>query len=374
MALKSRAKASQAADRSDTTATSTSTSNGGATIENDDNDDKKKTETVLTSAPPPWHSVAIMLLMNICFIRLLPAWSVIDEIAVTETFTRRIFPELMSLKALATIRTLQALIVWATSFYILFVSTGYVFSTSYLPQSKLKCVPNRLAGLRGMYPFTSVAWNLLGVAFTLSAYISWSAVAMELRESGGAGNNVIDNLLLLLLKQPPSIWVSRTAILVWEVAAPNTLLVATVVRYVIWQGVLRAGADTSNLQQFRTLLMHNGNVLLALTEIALTGGLPVRWSEVALAPLLGIAYVFFSWHMMDKWNDPEHGPQFIYFFFDTTLGLTTSYALVGLLVVLLMFYMLFVSVEFLLAYMDGGWPFHVAFVVAVCSAVMRFRD
>jgi hypothetical protein len=372
MALKARARASKAADDSDA-ATSASTSNGNGT--SIDNDDKKKSLPVLTSAPPPWHSVAIMLLLNIFFIRLLPAWSSIDEIAVTETFTRRIFPELMSLKALAAIRTVQALIVWATSFYILFVSTGYVFSTSYLPQSKLKTVPNTLAGIRGMYPFTSVSWNLLGVAFTLSAYIAWSAVAVELKESVGDDTdtaNLFDNLLLLL--PPPSIFVLRTAILVWEVAAPNTLLVATVVRYVIWQGVLRAGADTSNLTQFRTLLMHNGNVLLALTEIALTGGLPVRWSEVSLAPLLGISYVFFTWHMMDKWNDKEHGPQFIYFFFDTTLGATTSYALVALLVVLLIFYMLFVSVELILAYMDGGWPFHVAFVVAVCSAVMRFRD
>jgi hypothetical protein len=39
-------------------------------------------------------------------------------------------------------------------------------------------------------------------------------------------------------KLETSIFVLRTAILVWEVAAPNTLLVAAVVRYVIWLGVV----------------------------------------------------------------------------------------------------------------------------------------
>jgi hypothetical protein len=34
-----------------------------------------------------------------------------------------------------------------------------------------------------------------------------------------------------------------------------------------------------------TMFMHYGNVLLALTETTLMGGLPIRWSEVILAPL-----------------------------------------------------------------------------------------
>jgi hypothetical protein len=370
MALKARARASKGSKADDSAKSANSTTNGkGSTIDNDD--EKKKTQIVLTSAPPPWHSVAIIGLMAVFFIRTLPAWSQIDEIAVTETFTRRIFPELISLRALATIRTVQALIVWAVSLHAVFISDGYVFSTSYLPHSKLKMVNNRLTGIRTMFPFTSVSWNLLGVAFTLSAYIAWSAVAMDVKESGD------DSILLSLPLLSPArntLFVLRTAILVWEVAAPNTLLVAAVVRYVIWPGILRTDGDTSALRSFSTMLMHNGNVLLALTETALTGGLPVRRSELSLAPILGCMYVLFSWYMTAKWNEKQHGPQFIYFFFDTTVGATTSYALVALLAVLLLFYTLFVSVEHILAFMDGGWPSHVAFVVAVSSAVMRFRD
>jgi uncharacterized membrane protein YobD (UPF0266 family) len=372
MALKARARASKS-DDSEKTANSPTNGKGSSTV---DNDDDKKTQLVLTSAPPSWHSVAILSLMAVFFIRTLPTWSQIDEIAVTETFTRRIFPELISLRTLATIRTVQAVIIWVVSLHAVFISDGFVFSTSYVPHSKLKMVNHRLTGIRTMFPFTSVSWNLLGAAFTLSAYIAWSAIATDMKERGD------DSLLLSLPQLSPS-WntvVLRTAILVWEVAAPNTLLVAAVVRYVIWPGVLRGDGDTSNLRNFRNMLMHNGNVLLALIETALTGGLPVRWSEVSLAPILGCMYVLFSWYMIDKWdtidkwNTKENGPQFIYFFFDTTLGAATSYALVALLAVLLIFYTLFVSVEHILAFMDGGWPFHVAFVVAVSSAVMRSRD
>jgi hypothetical protein len=135
------------------------------------------------------------------------------------------------------------------------------------------------------------------------------------KTKGGADENntanVVNNLHLLL--PPPSICVFRTAILVWEMAAPNTLLVATAVCCVIWPGLLRAGKDRNNWQMLLVLRVHNGNVLLALTEISLTGGLPVRWSEVSLGPLLGIAYVVFSWNMTDKLNTKQHGPQFIHF-------------------------------------------------------------
>jgi hypothetical protein len=319
-----------------------------------DDSSKENEKPILTSAPPPMHAVAVIGFMMAFFIRLLPTWAEIDEIAVTDTFTRRVFPELISIRTLAVIRTVTALIIWATSIHSVFISPGWSQATTYLPHSKLKMVQNPVQGMKTMFPFTSVSWNLLGLAFTLSAYIAWSAV--------------IDQV------QAPSRQVLRTAVLVWEVAAPNTLLVAAVIRYVIWPGVLKAKADTMNLKITRNILMHNINVLFCLTETSLTGGLPVRWQEVSLAPLLGCAYVLFTWFMTDKWNTPEQGPQFIYFFFDTTLGATTSYALVALLVVLLVFYAMFVSVEHILAFMDGSWPLHVLFVAVVCSSVMRFRD
>jgi hypothetical protein len=121
--------------------------------------------------------------------------------------------------------------------------------------------------------------------------------------------------------------------------------------------------------------MHNLNVLAALTESFLLSGLPVRWSEAALAPLWGCAYVVFSWNMVYAWNERRHGPQFIYFFFDTTLpGYTCSFALVALLLVLLIFYSAFCTADVILAYMDGGVWTRVLFVAVWSSMVMRFSD
>jgi hypothetical protein len=121
--------------------------------------------------------------------------------------------------------------------------------------------------------------------------------------------------------------------------------------------------------------MHNLNVLAALTECFLLSGLPVRWSEAALAPLWGCAYVVFSWNMVYAWNERRHGPQFIYFFFDTTLpGYTCSLALLALLLVLLIFYSAFCTADVIFAYLDGGVWTRLLFVAVWCSMVMRFSD
>jgi hypothetical protein len=309
---------------------------------------------VLTSAPPPWHSVAALGLMTAYFCHYLPSWQVIDEMAVSETFTQVVFPQYMSLQTLALIRATIAVIIWATTIQTV-AGGGWVQATSYLPHSKLKQVKNNVTGYKTLTPFTSVSWNLLGVAFTLSSYICLQTV--------------YPNAL-----PAPTPTILRTAILTWQVAAPNTLLVAAVVRYCIWPGVLRATGDTQELQSHRNKLMHNFNAVFALSEIALLGHLPVRWSQVSLAPLLGVWYVVCSWSTTAQWNLPQHGPQFIYFFLDTTLGATTTIAILALLGILLCFYALFVWAEQGLNWMDGAWPLHCLFVAVLSSAVMRFRD
>ena len=145
--------------------------------------------------------------------------------------------------------------------------------------------------------------------------------------------------------------------------------------------------------------MHNMNVFFAVTESALLGGLPVRWSEISLAPLVGCAYVIFTWSMSMSWNKREHGPQvrhgiavgtekslmfnrlqncffqFIYFFFDTTLpGFAPSIALLALMIALLIFFVIFASCERIMEWADAGLAGSLTFVILICSAVMRFRD
>jgi hypothetical protein len=370
---------------------------------------------VLTSAPPPWHAVVLMTVMSALFLYSLPGQQKLDEIAIMETFAVRLFPDLISLRQLALIRAGIASMIWGITIYNL-VAPGWIQMTPYLPDSKLKMVPNMLTGVKTLYPFTSWyvlcvvqsyqrkswcpypasrslespnrfvqslesrtcsdsfhrltlrlstafdiichrtpthrSWMILGVSFTLSSYIAFC----------DAAGVVVSKALL------------RTAIIVWEIAAPCTLLVAATVRYAMWPAVLRRGGPHS-LNSVRNILMHNMNVVAALTESCLLSGLPVRWSEVAVAPLWGCLYVFFSWNMTFQWNERQHGPQFIYYFFDTTLpGYTCSKALVILLTVLLIFYAVFCTTNILLSYVDGGFLTHVLFVAVTSSLFMRFRD
>ena len=210
-----------------------------------------------------------------------------------------------------------------------------------------------------MMPFTSLAWNILGLSFALSGYIAWKC---------SSASDTPDDVV-----QIPT-WLLRTALLSWEMAAPFTLLVATVIRYAIWPTVLRSKESTENLKCTRNRLMHNANVFMALVETALLGGLPVHGSHVAVGPLVGCMYVLFSWSMTLQWN-PSQGPQFIYFFMDTTLpGYAPSVALVALLLVMMVFYAFFCWASALLRYLNGGVVTHVLFAAAICCSVMRFRD
>jgi hypothetical protein len=92
-------------------------------------------------------------------------------------------------------------------------------------------------------------------------------------------------------------------------------------------------------------------------------------------PLYGVIYVVFSWSMSMSWNEPSAGPQFIYFFFDTTLpGLKPTLALLALLTALLAIFGIFCACEQILGWIDGGVLAHLAFCVVICGGVMRFRD
>jgi hypothetical protein len=109
---------------------------------------------ILERAPPPWHAVLLIAIMSACSIWSLPSLEKLDEIATIETFTTRLFPSLLSIRQLALIRAGIAAVVWGTTVYNL-VTPGWEQMTPYLSASKLKMVPNKITGLRTMYPFTS---------------------------------------------------------------------------------------------------------------------------------------------------------------------------------------------------------------------------
>lgn len=217
----------------------------------------KKDLPVLKSAPPPLDSALLLAAFAAVFLYTFPSWENVDQAATVETFTRRVFPQIMSLQALANIRLLIAALIWAVSFQTIVLSPGWEQTTSYLmDKSKLVRVPIKMAGIRTMAPFTCLSWNLLGISFTLSGYIAWKQAAFQdagvsehEQEDDMDGNNAyefVDCSPLLL----------RTALLVWEMAAPFTFLVASVIRYAIWPMLLKGGGDSTDLKSLRNIFMH----------------------------------------------------------------------------------------------------------------------
>ena len=170
-------------------------------------------------------------------------------------------------------------------------------------------------------------------------------------------------------------WLLRVALLTFETAAPTTLLVACVVRYAIWPRVLQAGGNTTQLKGFQAIVMHNVNVMLALVEVSLLGGIPVRFSHFPVAPMFGIVYILFTWFMIPRWIPGKPSAQFIYFFFDTTLGIKFMViALLSLLMILMTFYGLFGAFDQVLTHLQGGPIVHTLAVILLSSVVCRFRD
>ena len=209
-----------------------------------------------------------------------------------------------------------------------------------------------MEGIRTLLPYTSWSWNLLGISFALNAIIAYQGGVMSVAVS-------------------PSIL--RLAIILYEIAAPSSLLVSFVISHAIWPNILRQRGSTDEIKATRTLIWHNANVMMAMTEIACLGGIPVQLRHFAVAPLFGTVYVLVTWSLVNYWK-PSEGPQFIYFFFDTTLGAKSTFAILILLVVMLCFYALLAIASQLLHYLGGGLLSHLFFVFLICAGVCRFRD
>jgi hypothetical protein len=316
----------------------------------------------------------------------LPSGAQLEQDATLETWTRRIHMTIpatrrskdkhpgiadvsLTLHQLAVIRSMIASLIWTVSLQTL-LGEGWVQETVYRPTSRLITVSNHMRGIHTMFPFTSVAWNLLGLYFSMAGYIAYTTATHT-----DAASSFQPHTTTQYASAFPS-WLLQATLIVWTLAAPSALLVASVIRYGIWPAVLKANKSTDNLKSFRNIMMHNMNVLFVLVELILLGGVPVQAAYWQLAPLLGILYVFFSWSMAHRWNCVNGGPQYIYFFLDTTVaGYAASKALLVLLSALLGFFGL---LAFLSKLLDdsASWSLfaRVGLVLMLCSLTMRFRD
>jgi hypothetical protein len=298
----------------------------------------------------------VVLLLTTFFGKtLLSAFRTIDQVADLSTFAKRLFPDYISLELLIAVRAAFAFFIFGVSLYMIQFG-GWVQVTPWLPKSKLKRAEFRMYGFRTQAPFTVWSWNLLGLSNAINAWLAYQAKQ----------------------QQPLApVWLLRTGVLLFEIVGPCAMLVSFVVKYALWPQALKHGTSkdpSAVLKTFKALIMHNVNVLMVLTEVSLMGGLPIRQSDFGGAALYGVVYILFTWSTMTYWAPPKHGPQALYFFLDTTLGATTSLALVVLLLVLMVFYGLFCGLHRILDHLGGGIMIHLLALVVVSASVCRFRD
>ena len=311
-----------------------------------------KDKPVLTTVSPPWHSMAVVGTLLALSISNMPTLDSIDKIATVDTFTKRLFPGLVTLRTLGVIRLLIAISIWITLLYMMASPTGWDLNTNYRPQSKLKNTCINMSGFKTLCPFTSWCWILLGL------YFSFGAVLALMVDSNQ------EHLI-----QP---WMLRLAFILWELAAPFALLVSAVVRYAIWPVVL-AGGKPHTLDHPRNQMMHNMNSVFSLSEAALLGGLPIHENHWVFPVILGVIYITFSWNGIYFYRPKEDGPQFIYWFLDVTLGKTTTIALIALVLVLITSFGIFIGVGNFLDYVGGGVFAHAIIIILISSMVCRVR-
>lgn len=165
----------------------------------------------------------------------------------------------------------------------------------------------------------------------------------------------------------------RAGLVLYEIAAPVTLLVAGVVTYVLWPTLLKGEPGATDLlKPWPVLMMHNGNVIMVLLESTMLGTLPYRIEDAVFPIFYGIAYIVFQWIMCPFWC-PRYGAQFLYFFFDSTLPWEADLALCVLAASLLADCGVFWLLEEVVHKFDSVLARVISMFVVV-FAVCRFRD
>jgi len=313
------------------------------------------------SAPPPIHTVIVYVMAMALSIWALPTVENLDLHATVETFTTSIFKEGMfslSPLALGMIRMLFAvtcLIITAIK-----MQRGVLMKLTYLSGSRLRKGRVEFKGIKTQGFFTSWAWNLLGVYFFLSGLIPLLVV----------------NGRKEVLQQYP--WILRGALIAFEIAAPCAILTSAVVTFALWPQAFKThgASGTLGFKSVVNMFQHNANSMMVLAEVCLLGGVHVGFSHAALAPIFAGMYQLFLWSMANYWAE-KHGPLYLYFFMDTTLGKRTTIFMVALLVVMLVFYGAFALLEMAVTKIEegnhGALP-NVAFVLMISSVLMKFRD
>lgn len=287
---------------------------------------------------PPWHAIAFIVGCIAIFVQQLLASP--SNTSGSSVFSHVLFPNILPLSVVVSIRLLFALIIFADVFRATSLVVYLDHRSEYYPGSQLKAGAPILyrgiltedgtfwSGFLGVASFTMVTWILEGIFFFIAGIL-------PLLGGGEQDSRVIAAL-------------SSFALVLWEIATPCAFLLTLIVTFVLWPFAIEAEKQGKTgqvglLNRMGPLLAHNLNVLAITMELSLLGGFPIRWDHFAMAPLYGCIYVLFSWAMKNCWlpqlsreERQAWGPQFIYPFMDTTLGWNTTFSLLALLMVLML--------------------------------------
>lgn len=334
------------------------------------NDDGVVVHPIQTGIPP-WHSFVFLAFLVSITIPFLPSWEELDEMSALGVWTHRTFPHLVSLEALAAIRLGIAAVALGLTFYLACIHEGWDVYPNYKPRSLLRREFIRLQGIGTMAPFTSWCWLIYGLGF-LTRGILVLAVLAHQQSAHRADNTVLEAYIL------ENKYLLRLTLVLWELTGPLAMLVSAVVKYVIWPQVA-AGGKPHNLAGFRNQLQHNCNAIGSLLEVTFLGGMKISFSHLSMPTLLGVVYILFTWIMATKhFGNKTIGPQYIYWFMDTTLGETTTKALAALAFALALFFGIFsVAVQHFLhggAHGDSSPATNLLFLVVGTRLVCKFKN
>jgi len=353
---------------------------------------------------PPIHTTLCLVVVTCLCVTCLPTLESIDAVANAETLLRQqrraasssttTSASILSLRHVAWIRLLFGLIMLCDIFFVVLFAQ-WERSTSYYEGSRLVPVPriefrgafavrprSLRRGIGLLSAFTRCCWAVECAAFLLLGIIP---LVLLYKNSSTAyvddSNDVHGNVIhpVRIRDDPIPQWTYRLAVLAWEIAAPASLLVSTVVKYVLWPVAMNDDNNRKLIKHPSLLLEHNFNSVACLVEIGLLGGMPVRLQHWPFVVLFGVAYVVFTYWMQNRWpcgNDA--GPQFMYPFLDPTLpGLKPTMSLLGLLFALALSYAILSCTDsYYSARASGAAGLSTRFVAVslLSAAVCRFRD
>jgi hypothetical protein len=320
-----------------------------------------------TAYPPSEAVVLAVVILSYCMSCVAEGLKTIDTVATIDVISTPLFEDKISKYSLGCIRVSFAVIFLLTSIYR-FLKTGHNLEVPYVKNSKLKRTPINLDGLRSQIMFTQWSWNLLTISFGLNGYIAFRAARAD--EEG-----VEPSLCSTSCSPQFEQYILRAAIFLFEIAAPSSLIVSSISKYVLWPQAMKSNPNGSkSLQRPVALLQHNFNNVSTLLEAGVLGSIPVRIEDCIIAVIYGIVYLFFTWSIAHSLL-PSREPQYIYFFFDTTLSKKWIIGvMLGLLFILLVYFLAFTLIDDILQFLGGSLPMNCLVILTFSSMFCRFRD